>query len=92
MSKTDSKHIKIETESANGTMVNSDMWLIDGMYEVTYAYCCKRCLTPFPEYKFLKSFRLYWWKKLHKCEKSTVLGIENVKVRIEKIEDDTTTY
>lgn len=92
MSKTDSKHIKLEIESSKGTMIKSNMWLTDGMYEVEHAYYCKRCITPFPEYKYLKSFRLYLWKKFHKCEPLKIKGIENVRFSITRLDDDNSTH
>lgn len=88
MPKTDSEHIKFQIESTKGTMIKSDMFLSDGMYEITYAYYCKRCLSPFPEYKFLRVFRLYLWNFFHKCEESKIKGIENIKISISRLEDD----
>ena len=72
MPKTDSKHIKIEIESASGTLVDLTKYVntVTGPvnFEITDAETfCVRCFSRYPKYKFMKRFRTYLFKKFHKC-------------------------
>ncbi len=73
MPKTDSKHIKLEIESTNGTQVDITSYIttVSGPFNAdiqpVMVYFCSNCFSLYPKYKFLKKIRLSLWKKYHRC-------------------------
>lgn len=83
MPKTDSKHVKIEIESTNGTHVDMTSYIttVNGPFNTeaqpaVINFICSNCFTVYPEYWFLKKIRLSLWKRFHKCVEKD-FGVRN---------------